>query len=218
MFNWRETKSIPEKQRLVERHFGKKVPRYLFFAIKDTSPLTAKEKAHIEQLFGMTHSFFSHSNHPNKKGLGSSLNLNTFPENPSSIRILRIRDGTRMHYSFEIKGQTCHLLQASADDDKGVNFLDLWARVADDQAKRPQEPATESTRILHTQEEVTRIREFGSREDKEGTIVILDPRLLTPEKTEETSFMLLPRQAPLFANLSTKKKTWMEKLKELLLG
>ncbi len=219
MFHWREKASIPEKKRLVEKQFGKKVPRYLFFGIEETSPLTVKEKTDIETFFGITHSFFSHPER-HQKNLGSALNLNTIPENLSSIRVLCIRDGTRMHYSLEIRGQTWHLLQASEEDDKSVNFLDLWTHTVDDQSKRPQESPTELTRIIIHAEEATQIREFPVWEEKAETVVLLDPKLLILEDTEETRFMTLPRRAPppLFTSLLTKKKGWLERLKELFLG
>ena len=127
MFHWRQTSSIPEKQRLIEKQFGKKVPQHLFFAVENISHLTAKEKIMIEQLFGIGHSFFSKSNDTGKKSLEASLNLDTLPEDLSTLRVLHIRDGTKMCYSFQLRDQTCHLLQASAKK-KVINFLDLWSR------------------------------------------------------------------------------------------
>src|SRR3989338_1496343 len=183
MFHWQETASIPEKQRLVEKHFGKKVPQYLFFVIEDISRLTLKEKTMIEQLFGITHSFFSTPPDPDKKNLGYAFNLNTLPENLCTFRILRIRDGTRMHYSFELRDQTCHLIQVSMHSDTGINFLDLWAHPTDDQTKGTVEPRNESTQVIRLLEEAIQIREFSSSDDDEGTMVILDQTLLVPEAT-----------------------------------
>ncbi|HAU66087.1 TPA: hypothetical protein DCW61_01950 [Candidatus Uhrbacteria bacterium] len=78
----------------------------------------------IEQLFGTEHSFFSKPKQTDKRSLDGSLNLDTLPEDLSTFRVLHIRDGTRMHYSFELRGQTCHLLQASSKGKNTIYFLE----------------------------------------------------------------------------------------------
>jgi hypothetical protein len=132
--DYRSDESIPEKRKLIEEAYGDTVPDYLLFHLGRTTQLTDDDEELLNATFfdGRAPGFGDKELHRSNGFSGSY--LRSPPRDFKPFVALRIRGATRMAYSIEIGGHTCHLIQVSNGDNSKpiINFLERWGPSPED--------------------------------------------------------------------------------------
>src|SRR3989339_655039 len=149
MPDYRSDDSIPEKRRIIEEAYGDTVPGSLLFHLGKTTRLTDDEKQMLNGTFFQDRQpGFGDEELHNSHGYTGSKMWPPHKEIKPFI-VLRIRDATRMAYSLQIGGETCHLIQVTNGDNSKplLNFLEIWGAspldelVGDDSVPSDRQPA-----------------------------------------------------------------------------